>query len=157
MLSPPASLPAWAPGVPVADRIRGLQEILAARADSQARLAWLVDEARRQPSLAVDRRTTDRLVPGCQVRLWWIPAWQDGRCWFASDSDAVSLKALAGLLGRVHDGATPAEILGADPGWLSGTGLLRPLAESRRATVLRVHDLIREFARVHQGPPVVPT
>ncbi|MFM8358563.1 MAG: SufE family protein [Verrucomicrobiota bacterium] len=157
MLSPPVSLPAWAPDVPVADRIRGLQSALASRADFQARLAWLVDEARRQPSLAAERRTADRLVPGCQVRLWWIPGWHDGRCWFASDSDAVSLKALAGLLGRVHDGAAPAEILGAAPGWLAETGLLRPLAESRRATVLRVHDLIREFARVHQGPPRVQT
>lgn len=134
----------------MADRIIELQAALRSRRDSQSRLAWLIEDARQQPPLPVERRTDDRLVPGCQVRLWWVPAWQEGRCWFGADSDAVSLKALVGLLCRVYHGARPDEILAAPPVWLEETGLLRQLAESRRATVLRVQEMIREFAQTHR-------
>lgn len=153
MSAPPSFLPVWGPGIPVADRIAELEAALRSRRDSQSRLAWLIEDARRQPPLPVAQRSDDRLVPGCQVRLWWVPSWREGRCWLDADSDAVSLKALVGLLCRVYHGARPDEILSAPPAWLEETGLLRQLAESRRATVLRVHEMIREFAQTHRDAP----
>ena len=85
------------------------------------------------------------------MRLWFVPEFRERRCWFRADSDAVTLKAMVGLLCELNDGATPAEILSAGPVPLDRLGLLRQLAENRRATVLRVAERIREFAVAQVG------
>jgi len=87
---------------------------LATLSDPQSRLAHLVEAARRQPALpAADRLETHR-VQGCLVRTWWIASWQDGRCWFRTDSDAMTLKCLAGAIAELASGGTPDEILALD-------------------------------------------
>jgi cysteine desulfuration protein SufE len=126
---------------------RQLLETLAGIRDPQSRLQWVVDRARTRPSLPdVDRREEHR-VSGCQVRLWWVAEYRDGRCWFRSDSDAVTLKALTGLLAECYSGERAAEVVGDPPNFLGELGLLRQLAENRRATVLRVAEGMLGFAR----------
>ena len=106
--------------------------------DPQARFQWLVERARTRPPLPAEGRRDECRVTGCQVRLWWVQTERDGRRWFASDSDAVTLKALTGLLAECYSGEE-LEVLRREPvRFLEESGLLRQLAESRRATVLRV-------------------
>ncbi len=125
-------------------------EVLADLKDSQARLGWLVDWARRLPPLPDSWRRDEFRVSGCLVRLWWVPEFHSSRCWFRADSDAVSLKALAGFLATHYSGKTAAEILSGGRAPLDRLGLLRHLADNRRATVLRVEEQIHEFARTHE-------
>jgi sulfur transfer protein SufE len=106
--------------------------------DPQARFQWLVERARTRPPLPVEGRRDEYRVTGCQVRLWWLQAERDGRRWFASDSDAVTLKALTGLLAECYSGEELAVLQEEPVRFLEESGLLRQLAESRRATVLRV-------------------
>jgi len=123
-----------------------LLKTLSAMRDPQARWQWLVDRARTLPALPDAFRTEAHRVAGCQVRLWWVQERVDGRCWFRSDSDALTLKALTGLLAECYSGETGAEILAHPPLFLAELGLLRQVAESRRATLLRVVDQMRDFA-----------
>ncbi len=125
-----------------------LSPILAVR-DPQQRLARLVEMAKARPLLPDALKLDVHHVEGCQVRIWFIPVFQDGRCWFHSDSDAVTLKALVGLLCEVYSGRTPAEIAGHEPTFLEELAVLKQLAESRRATVRRVAQKIRDFATQH--------
>lgn len=127
---------------PAERRQRLLAELEALR-DPQARLQWAVDRARQRPPLPDALRTDDRRVQGCQVRLWWV-ARLEGETWrLASDSDAATLKAMTGLLAECYDGETSEGILAQPPEFLERLGLLRLLAENRRATVLRVaHGLV---------------
>ncbi len=128
------------------------QELLAALTrlrDPQSRFAWAVEQARKRPPLPEDLRLEAHRVTGCQVRLWFVCEFRDGRCWFRTDSDAVTLKAMTGLLGELASGATPAELATLDFAFLDQLGLLRQLAENRRATVLRVADQLRAFALTH--------
>jgi len=120
---------------------------LAAEADPQTRFSRVIDRARLQPSLPDEFRQPVYLVPGCQVRLWWVPSFANGACWFQSDSDAVSLKAMTRLLAELYSGATSVEILAHPAGFLDRYGLLNSLAENRRATVVRVVDQIQSFAK----------
>lgn len=114
-----------------------ISELKAIR-DPQARFQWAVERARTRPALADELRVEAHRVPGCQVRLWWVRAEVGGRRWFASDSDAVTLKALTGLLAEAYHGETIEGLIADPPVFLEPLGLLRQLAESRRATVLRV-------------------
>ena len=126
---------------------RELLATLAGIRDPQARLQWMVDRARHRPALPDADRREEHRVAGCQVRLWWVAEDRDGRCWFRSDSDAVTLKALTGLLAECYSGEKPAEVVADPPSFLGELGLLRQLAESRRATVLRVAEGMLGFAR----------
>ena len=122
---------------------------LASVRDPQSRLALAVERARKRPPLPDNLRADGHRVEGCQVRLWFVPELKNGSCWFHTDSDAVTLKALVGLLCDFYSGRTPSEILAQPPVFLEDLGLLHHLAESRRATILRVIEKIRQFASDH--------
>lgn len=114
--------------------------------DPQARFAWAVERARRRPHLPDDLRRDEYRVEGCQVRLWFVPEYREGRCGFLTDSDAATLRAMSGLLCDLAHGASPAELVSWQPDFLERLGLLRQLADSRRATVGRIGEKIRAFA-----------
>jgi cysteine desulfuration protein SufE len=129
-----------------------LEEQLRALRDPQARFGFLVERARTQPPLPDTLRLDVHRVAGCQVRLWLVPEFEDGCCRFCCDSDAVTLRAFVGALCELTDALPPAEVLRLDAAFLEELGLLRQLAESRRATILRVAEQIREFARLAPVP-----
>jgi cysteine desulfuration protein SufE len=120
---------------------------LAALNDPQTRLAHLVEAARLRPPLpAADRQEAHR-VPGCLVRTWWIAQWQDGRCWFRTDSDAITLKCLAGAIAELASGGTPDEIAALDFSPFDSLGLLKQLAENRQKTLRNLMTAAQTFAR----------
>ncbi len=127
-----------------------LAPILTVR-DPQQRLARLVELAKARPLLPDALKLDDQRVEGCQVRIWFVPDFRDGRCWFQTDSDAITLKALVGLLCEIYSGRTPAEIAAHEPTFLEELAVLKQLAESRRATVLRVAQMVRDFAAANLG------
>ena len=131
---------------PLDTKVSGLLEPILAVRDPQQRLARLVELAKARPLLADALKLDVHRVEGCQVRIWFVPEFREGRCWFQSDSDAITLKALVGLLCEVYSGRTPQEIAAHEPKFLDDLGVLKQLAESRRATVLRVVGKIRDFA-----------
>ena len=129
------------------DRRRALLSQVAALRDPQERLQWLVERARQRSSLPAEARTDACRVHGCMARLWWVAELRDGRWHLAADSDAVTLKAIVGLIAECYDDETSAGIVADPPDFLEGLGLLRQLAENRRATVLRVVHVMVEAAR----------
>lgn len=114
--------------------------------DSQQRLARLVEEARRRPALAAALRVEAHRVEGCLVRVWFVAEARDGRCYFHCDSDAVSLKAVGGLLCDLHSGHSPEEIAASSSGVLTQLTILPQLAENRQRTIARIEKMIRRFA-----------
>ena len=119
-------------------------------ADSQQRLACLVEEARRRPALPLALRVEAHRVEGCLVRVWFVPEFRDGRCHFHCDSDAVSLKAVGGLLCELYSGHSSDEIAASTSGVLEQLTILHQLAENRQRTIARIEEQIRNFAREHQ-------
>ncbi len=112
----------------------------------QQRLAVIVERARRRPSLDASRRIDAHRVEGCLVRTWFIAEMRDGRCSFIMDSDAVTLKALLGLLCDIYSGFPPDEIALTAPDFLQRVGVMHQLAENRQRTVMRIAKQIHEFA-----------
>jgi cysteine desulfuration protein SufE len=122
--------------------------------DSQARLARLVEEARRRPSLPPALRLESNRVKGCLVRVWFVAEFREGQCHFQCDSDAVSLKAVGGLLCELYSGRTPKEILSVPSGVLEQLHILHQLAENRQRTIARMEEKIRHFAEQRRTKPV---
>ena len=105
--------------------------------------------------LPSEQRRDEFLVPGCLVRIWLVPEFREGRCWFQLDSDAASLKAVAGLICDFYNGQLPQDVLATPPEFLNELNLGINLAENRRRTVWRIRELIRAFAQTQQAhhPP----
>ncbi len=139
------------PGPPtsLADRLEAWRAGLAARSPDAARLAWLVELARRRPPPPPGWHTEANLVPGCLSRLWLAAEFRDGRCRFRCDSDSLVVRAVAGLLCELADNLPPGEILAAPADLPVRLGLDRLLTVSRRAAQARVWERIRDFARSH--------
>ena len=118
--------------------------------DPQQRLARLVEEARHRAPVVSASRIEGNRVEGCLVRVWFVPEFRVGKCFFSCDSDAVSLKAVGGLLCELYSGSTPEEIVATQHGVLKHLGILHQLAENRRRTIVRIEEKIRHFAQEHQ-------
>lgn len=114
--------------------------------DPQRRLACLVEEARHRPSLHDSLRNDSHRVEGCLVRVWFVPEFRAGKCFFRCDSDAVSLKAVGGLLCELFSGVPAREIVLFSPGVLQPLGILHHLAENRQRTLARIEENIQVFA-----------
>jgi cysteine desulfuration protein SufE len=118
--------------------------------DPQMRLARLIDEARHRGPFEPALRLETNRVEGCLVRLWFVAELHGGKCIFRCDSDAVTLKAVGGLLCELHSGHTPEEIAATNSGVLKRLGILHQLAENRQRTVARIEEKIHRFAQEHQ-------
>ncbi len=119
--------------------------------DAQARLARLVEEARRLAPLAPAQRVEVNRVEGCLVRVWFVAEFRDGQCHFQCDSDAVSLKAVGGLLCELYSRRRPEEILATSSGVLDPLHILHQLAENRQRTIARLEQKIHGFAQAQVG------
>lgn len=148
-MAAPHALPAASAPTPPSpsQRMAEWSSSLTAFSDPQARLAHLVEAARGIPPLPAEDRLEAHRVPGCLVRTWWIAERRDGRCWFRTDSDAMTLKCLAGAIAGLASGGTPDEIAALDFSPFESLGLLRQLAENRQRTIRGLIAATREFAR----------
>ncbi len=119
---------------------------LAALKNGQDRLALLVEQSRKIPSLPDAMRGDSKLIPGCLAKLWFVPEFRDRRCFFVCDSESLVVKAVAGLLCEFYSGQPPAEILAHDPGFLVPLGITQHLTPNRRNALSKVWERIRQFA-----------
>jgi len=117
--------------------------------NGQDRLALLVSRAKSLPAFAPELRTGDHLIPGCLARLWLITRFEDGKCFFACDSDSLIVKAIAGTLCELYSGQPSAEILAHHPDFLAPLGISQHLTPNRRNALARVWETIRQFAKNH--------
>ena len=137
----------------LAEKQHELLAALRAVKDPQQRLAWLIEQARARPLLPVELRTEAHLVPGCLARLWFVPAYREGRCQFQSESDSLIVKAVAGLLCDFYSGALPEEIVAQPEDLLRAAGITEHLSPNRRNGLGRVVGMIRAFAESHAADP----
>ena len=119
---------------------------LAALKNGQDRLSLLVERAKKNPLFTLEQHAEENLIPGCLAKLWFVPQFQDGKCFFACDSDSLVVKAVAGLLCEFYSGQPPGEILTHDPKFLAPLGITQHLTPNRRNALAKIWERIRQFA-----------
>ena len=133
-----------------------LVQLLVGVGDAQQRLAWVVEKGRSQAPLPPELRTEAHLVEGCLSRLWFIPRFHEGACFFRSDSDSAIVRGIAALLCEFYSGRSPSEILEVDPSFLREVGITQHLSANRRNALGRLWEKIREFAQSNEPNPPPP-
>lgn len=73
----------------------------------------------------------DEIVEGCQSTLYLKSAYENGKVFFKTHSDALISKGLARLLTEVYSGESPAFIIQQKPSFLLDLGIYDTLSPSR--------------------------
>lgn len=92
---------------------------------------YIIDLGKNLEAYPEECKTEDKLINGCQSRVWLDYKVQDGRIYFKADSDAIITKGIISLLISVYSGRTPEEIASSDFGFIEKIGLKENLSPTR--------------------------
>ena len=107
---------------------------------------YLIELGKSLKSYPETDKTDDRLIKGCQSRVWLDYKIKDGRIWFNADSDAIITKGIISLLIRIYSGRTPEEIMSSDFSIVDRIGLKENLSPTRANGLVSMIARIREIA-----------
>lgn len=92
---------------------------------------YLIDLGKNLALYPDSSKTDDRLIKGCQSRVWLDYQMKDGKLWFTADSDAIITKGIISLLVSIYSGRTPEEIASSDFSFIEKIGLKENLSPTR--------------------------
>lgn len=92
---------------------------------------YLIDLGKNLEAYPEECKTEDKIIKGCQSRVWLDYKVQDGKIYFKADSDAIITKGIISLLISVYSGRTPEEIASSDFGFIEKIGLKENLSPTR--------------------------
>ena len=107
---------------------------------------YLIELGKSLKEYPEDRKTDDKLVKGCQSRVWIDFSIENGRIFFNADSDAIITKGIISLLVRIYSGRTPEEILSSDFSVVERIGLKENLSPTRANGLVSMIQMIRAIA-----------
>ena len=88
----------------------------------------------------------DKLIKGCQSRVWLDYRVDDGKIYFNADSDAIITKGIISLLIGIYSGRTPQEIMSSDFSVVEKIGLKENRSPTRANGLVSMIEKIRETA-----------
>ena len=91
----------------------------------------LIDLGKSLPLIGSALKTDERLIRGCQSKVWLHSEYKDGKVYFSADSDAIITKGIVALMVRVLSGHTPDEIVNAPLSFINTIGLKEHLIQTR--------------------------
>ena len=92
---------------------------------------YIIELGKDLPIIAEENKTDDRLIEGCQSRVWLSSELKDGIMEFHADSDAIITKGIIGLLIQVMNNETPEVIATTDLHFIKDIGLQEHLSPTR--------------------------
>ena len=110
---------------------------------------YLIDLGRRLEPFPEELKTEDRLIKGCQSRVWLDTTVEGERLFFRADSDAIITKGIISLLVGVYSGRTAREIAEDDFSFVERLGLRENRSPTRANGLASMIAPIRETARKH--------
>ncbi len=107
---------------------------------------YIIDLGKSLDSFPESSKTDEKLIKGCQSRVWLDWKTEDGKLYFQADSDAIITRGIISLLIRIYSGRTPEEILASDFSVVEKIGLKQNLSPTRANGLLSMIDTIRSAA-----------
>ena len=108
---------------------------------------YLIELGKSLEPFPEEKKTEDRLIKGCQSRVWLDSELRDGHLYFQADSDAIITKGIISLLIGVYSGRTPQEIAGDDFGFVAEIGLKENLSPTRAGGLAAMIETIKNVAK----------
>lgn len=107
---------------------------------------YLIELGKSLEPFPEEKKTEDRLIKGCQSRVWLDAEERNGHLYFTADSDAIITKGIISLLISVYSGRTREEIADDDFGFVAEIGLKENLSPTRANGLVSMIDTIKRLA-----------
>lgn len=114
--------------------------------DWMEKYEYIIELGKDLPLIDPDKKTEDRLIEGCQSRVWLDATIDHDKIHLTADSDAIITKGIIGLLIRVYDNEAPEDIVKSDLHFISEIGLQEHLSPTRANGLLSMVKKIKLLA-----------
>ncbi len=118
------------------DSIRDIQEKIIEEfeelGDPFAQYSYLISLACTHSKMAEEEKTPERIVQGCQSRVWLDIRPRDGKFYFCSDSDTLIIKGVLLLLERLFCGQLCSDVAAAEVVFLRRTFIMDTFEADRQ-------------------------
>lgn len=119
--------------------------------DWMARYEYMIDLGKSLPLIDPALKTDDRIIKGCQSKVWLNAELKDGKVEFTADSDAIITKGIIAILIRVFSGQKPEDIANADMGFIDEIGLKEHLSPTRANGLVSMIKQLKLYAVAFQA------
>lgn len=99
--------------------------------DWMEKYEYIIDLGKDLPLIKPEFKTEDRLIEGCQSRVWLQSEFKNNLMEYTADSDAIITKGIIGILIQVMNKETPETILKTDLHFIKEIGLQEHLSPTR--------------------------
>lgn len=119
--------------------------------DSFDQYCYLVELSCRLPPMEPEEKTQERLVEGCQSKVWLALKAENGRFSMKADSSTQIVKGILKLLSDLFNGQPVEQVARAEITFLRDTLILDTFDSDRQKGVGSILKRIREFAQKAEG------
>jgi cysteine desulfuration protein SufE len=114
--------------------------------DWESKYEHLIDLGKSLPLIKPELKTEERIIRGCQSRVWLNAELDKDRIVFTADSDAIITKGMVALMIRVLSGQKPEDVVKADMGFVNKIGLKEHLSPTRANGLVSMIDQMKKEA-----------
>ncbi|MCQ2167385.1 MAG: SufE family protein [Bacteroidales bacterium] len=107
---------------------------------------YLIELGKNLEPFPEELKTDDRLIKGCQSRVWLDCRKEGDTLYFKADSDAIITKGIISLLIGVYSGRRASEIEEDDFSFINDLGLRENLSPTRANGLASMIETIRRYA-----------
>ena len=113
----------------------------------------IIEMGKSLPPMDPALKTDDRLIKGCQSRVWLASSLTPQGMHFEADSDAIITKGIIALIVRVLENQPPSEVVKAPLAFIQAIGLQENLSPTRANGLLSMVKQIKLDAFALQSAP----
>ncbi|HRD38174.1 MAG TPA: SufE family protein [Bacteroidia bacterium] len=99
--------------------------------DWEGKYEHIIDLGKSLPKIKEEYKTDDRIIKGCQSKVWLHSELRKGKIVFTADSDAIITKGMVALMIRVLSNQKPEDVVNANLEFIVKIGLKEHLSPTR--------------------------
>ena len=119
--------------------------------DWMQRYEYMIELGKSLPVIDEALKTDDRLIKGCQSKVWLHSEMNDGKIIFTADSDAIITKGIVAILVRVLSNQSPQAILNSNMDFIDEIGLKEHLSPTRANGLVSMIKQMKMYALAYSA------
>lgn len=119
--------------------------------DWMQRYEYMIDLGKSLPLIDEAQKTDDKIIKGCQSKVWLDASLNGENVTFTADSDAIITKGIIAILIRVFNNQKPLDILNAEMSFIDTIGLKEHLSPTRANGLVSMIKQLKIYATAYQA------
>ena len=119
--------------------------------DWMQRHEYMIDLGKSLPLIDKQNKTDDRVIKGCQSKVWLDADLKGDKMVFSADSDAIITKGIIAILIRTFNNQTPTAILNSNTDFIDQIGLKEHLSATRANGLTSMIKKLKLYATAYQA------